>query len=101
MAESVDALDLKSNWAYNPVPVQVWPGAFIKTHLCGSFLVSDRHKKGLLINNKQPFFYILFIVFEVYLLSFSSNQTIFSPRFSMFCLASSSNITSPLSLPNP
>ena len=30
VAESVDALDLKSNWAYNPVPVQVWPGAFLK-----------------------------------------------------------------------
>ncbi len=32
MAESVDALDLKSNRAYNPVPVQVWPGAFLKRH---------------------------------------------------------------------
>lgn len=30
VAESVDALDLKSNWAYNPVPVQVWPGAILK-----------------------------------------------------------------------
>ena len=32
VAELVDALDLKSNWAYNPVPVQVWPEAFILTH---------------------------------------------------------------------
>ena len=41
MAESVDALDLKSNWAYNPVPVQVWPGAILKkkTHLIESFLL--------------------------------------------------------------
>ena len=30
VAESVDALDLKSNRAYNPVPVQVWPGANLK-----------------------------------------------------------------------
>ncbi len=37
VAESVDALDLKSNWAYNPVPVQVWPGAYFKTPLIGEF----------------------------------------------------------------
>ena len=32
VAESVDALDLKSNWVNRSVPVQVWPGAFLKTH---------------------------------------------------------------------
>ena len=31
MAESVDASDLKSDWANNSVPVQVWPGAPLKT----------------------------------------------------------------------
>ncbi len=39
MAESVDALDLKSNWAYNPVPVQVWPGADKKDLARGLFLL--------------------------------------------------------------
>ena len=43
VAESVDALDLKSNWAYNPVPVQVWPGAIFKRLAdSGSFLLSSR-----------------------------------------------------------
>ena len=30
VAESVDALDLKSNWVNRSVPVQVWPGAILK-----------------------------------------------------------------------
>ena len=29
VAESVDALDLKSNWGSTSVPVQVWPRAII------------------------------------------------------------------------
>ena len=33
MAESVDASDLKCDWANNSVPVQVWPGAPLKTEL--------------------------------------------------------------------
>ena len=30
VAESVDASDLKSDWANNSVPVQVWPGAILR-----------------------------------------------------------------------
>ena len=30
MAESVDALDLKSNWGSTSVPVQVWPRAILQ-----------------------------------------------------------------------
>lgn len=95
VAESVDALDLKSNWAYNPVPVQVWPGAILKDSRKWVFLVIIfiQNKNALLISRT---FFIIF-----YLFNFSSNQTMFSPRFSMFRLASSSDWTSPLSRPIP
>ena len=42
VAESVDALDLKSNWAYNPVPVQVWPGAILKDSLRWVFFIGNK-----------------------------------------------------------
>ena len=38
VAESVDASDLKSDWANNSVPVQVWPGAIIRQEFNGSCL---------------------------------------------------------------
>ncbi len=38
VAESVDALDLKSNRVNNSVPVQVWPGANLKGLKRGLFL---------------------------------------------------------------
>lgn len=96
VAESVDALDLKSNWAYNPVPVQVWPGAILKDSrkwVFFSYKIYQKIKNVLLISRT---FFIIFHLFN-----FSSSQTMFSPRFSMFRLASSSDWTSPLSRPIP
>lgn len=39
MAESVDASDLKSDWANNSVPVQVWPGAILRQGKSLVFLI--------------------------------------------------------------
>lgn len=51
MAESVDASDLKSDWANNSVPVQVWPGAILRQGKSLVFLVVKKIKNewGLLV----------------------------------------------------
>ena len=47
VAESVDALDLKSNRVNNSVPVQVWPGANLKGLERGLFFCQTNTLAGL------------------------------------------------------
>ena len=52
VAESVDALDLKSNRGSPSVPVQVWPRAFFKRFFGASFLLFD------LVQRIAPFHFL-------------------------------------------
>ena len=55
MAESVDALDLKSNQVNSLVPVQVWLGAFLKTYESMSFLLPAFHFQFTLASSGYKF----------------------------------------------
>ena len=51
MAESVDALDLKSNRGQPSVPVQVWPGANKKdSQKCESFFIFTNNITKIVID---------------------------------------------------
>ena len=64
MAESVDASDLKSDWANNSVPVQVWPGAILRQGKSLVFLVVKKIKNewGLLVQFGFASLYISLIL---------------------------------------
>lgn len=61
VAESVDALDLKSNWAYNPVPVQVWPGANLKRDSFESLLLYSTKKTANAVFLVESYLFNIFI----------------------------------------
>ena len=76
MAESVDALDLKSNRGSPSVPVQVWPGAIIKDlpQKGKSFCYISKHKAKILF---RSFIQImgLYKLLEKNLTKFGENNT--------------------------